>query len=111
MKKKDLQTPLLKTPDRESHPIRIDVHKFLNNAIPVEYSYCRGSGCLVGIEKDEGTEVGISGCFLRQENGKTLVKENVLIVLLLACLKNQQQEINKLKTELNILRLYIHNSQ
>lgn len=101
---KELQTPLLDAPDRESHPINIDVPKFLKNAIPVEYTYLQGGGRPVGIEKAEGTEVGIAGRLLHQENGKTMIKENTLMVLLFACLKNQQQQINKLEREIIILR-------
>jgi len=98
----DLREPLLSPKKRETRgprtrPLRLDVASFLASANPVEYT----SPHRLGVQKEAGTTAGISPRFLRRgKRGETLVRENTLVVLLLACIRDLDARLHQLEHSL-----------
>ena len=76
-------------------PLRLNVQQFLRHAHPVEF----GSPHRLAVQKEEGTNVGISPKFLRRaKGGQTLVREDTLLVMLLACVRQLDARIRELES-------------
>ena len=105
----DLSEKLLEdSSTRESIRITLNIDTFLENGIPVEYKYNDDKDektPIIGIEKLEGTTMGIPGHFTHLgTHGERLIKDNTLNVLLFHCIKKQNEEIKELKKELEEIR-------
>ena len=78
-------------------PLRLNVQQFLRNAQPVEFS----SPHRLAVQKEEGASVGSSPKFLRRgKGGQTLVREETLLVMLLACIRQLDARIRELERRL-----------
>ena len=107
----ELKEKLLENPERESIHITLDHNTLLENGIPVEYKYrndiSHDKKIIAGIEKLEGTVMGIPGHFMRLgNNGELLMKEGAMDVLLFYCIKKQNETIQKLTKEIEELKMH-----
>ena len=105
----DLSEKLLKdVPERESIRLTLDIDSILENGVPVEYRYTtekkQRKNSIVGIEKEEGSTMGIPGHFMyRGKNDEIKIKDGVINVIMFHCLKKQNEEIKHLSERLKAL--------